>query len=262
MKKILSLVLVLIFCIAMVGCGSGNQNQEQVKKDENTIVIGLDDSFPPMGYRNENNEIVGFDIDLAKACAEKMGVEVVFQPIAWDSKELELNSGKIDLIWNGFSISEERLASMDFTKPYLNNNMVIVVGKDSKIINKGMLEGASVGVQDGSTALDCAEKDEISKKFNSLNTYDNNVMAFNDLEIGRLDAVVVDEVVARFYIANNSDKGFNILKENFGSEEYAVAAKKGNTELIEKLQVALDELYSDGSAENIAKKWFGESFTF
>ena len=120
MKKLISMLLVMSLGFTMVGCGGAADEAVDTANTEK-IVIGLDDQFPPMGFRDENNEIVGFDIDLAKAAAEKMGVEVEFQPIDWDSKELELSSDKIQLIWNGFSITDERLEAMEFTKPYLNN---------------------------------------------------------------------------------------------------------------------------------------------
>ncbi|MDO4301013.1 MAG: amino acid ABC transporter substrate-binding protein [Clostridia bacterium] len=270
MKKFISVLLAMSLGFTMVGCGGGaaegDSSEPATEADVaaadtaigDKIVIGLDDSFPPMGYRDENNELVGFDIDLAKAAAEKMGVEVEFQPIDWDSKELELNSDKIQLIWNGFSITDERLAAMEFTKPYLNNRMLIVVPEGSDIKAKSDLAGKNVGVQDGSSAVDAIEGDEIHTQFASMPTYDTNLLALADLEIGRVDAVVIDEVVVKDYISKNPDKKFVLLDDDFGSEEYGIAAKKGNTELIDKLQTALDELSADGTAAEISEKWFGE----
>lgn len=272
MKKILSLVLSTAMLLGVVGCGAAqtgtdsetteavSQAQEatEASASGDTIVIGLDDEFPPMGFRDENNEIVGFDIDLAKAAGEKMGVNVEFQPIDWDSKELELNSDKINLIWNGFSITDERKASMEFTEPYLDNKMIIIVNEGSDIKTKADLAGKVVGIQDGSSAVDAVEKDDIHNQFADMPTYDTNILALADLEIGRVDAVVADQVVARYYLAQNPDKKFVILDEDFGSEVYGIAAKKGNTELIEKLQTALDELSADGTSAEISKKWFGE----
>ncbi|MDO5388669.1 MAG: amino acid ABC transporter substrate-binding protein [Clostridia bacterium] len=270
MKKFLSLMLAMSLGFAAVGCSSSNESGSEGTSEAATsseagdsassdkLIVGLDDQFPPMGFRDENNEIVGFDIDLAKAAGEKMGVEVEFQPIDWDSKELELNSGKIDLIWNGFSISDERKASMDFTKPYLNNTMIIIVNEDSDIKTKADLAGKVVGVQDGSSAVDAVEADPIHTEFSSMPTYDTNILALADLDIGRVDAVVADEVVAKYIIAQDPSKNYVILDDNFGSEVYGVAAKKGNTELIDKLQSALDELYDEGKSAEISEKWFGE----
>lgn len=263
-------MLAMSLGFAAVGCSSSNESGSEGTSEAATsseagdsassdkLIVGLDDQFPPMGFRDENNEIVGFDIDLAKAAGEKMGVEVEFQPIDWDSKELELNSGKIDLIWNGFSISDERKASMDFTKPYLNNTMIIIVNEDSDIKTKADLAGKVVGVQDGSSAVDAVEADPIHTEFSSMPTYDTNILALADLDIGRVDAVVADEVVAKYIIAQDPSKNYVILDDNFGSEVYGVAAKKGNTELIDKLQSALDELYDEGKSAEISEKWFGE----
>lgn len=269
MKKLLSVLLAMSLGFAVVGCGStaSNNNSSSEATTEtganNTtsgekIIIGLDDQFPPMGFRDENNEIVGFDIDLAKATGEKMGVDVEFQPIDWDSKELELNSGKIDLIWNGFSITDERKETMDFTEPYLDNKMIIIVNEGSDIKTKADLAGKNVGIQDGSSAVDAVEKDDIHNEFSSMPTYDTNILALSDLEVGRIDAVVADQVVVKYYLSQNPDKKFVILDDDFGSEVYGVAAKKGNTELINKLQTAFDELSEDGTSAEISKKWFGE----
>lgn len=267
MKKLLSVVLSTAILLSVVGCGSasststGNSSEAttaQTSASSDKIIIGLDDQFPPMGFRDDNNQIVGFDIDLAKAAGEKMGCEVEFQPIDWDSKELELNTDKINLIWNGFSITDERLANMEFTKPYLNNRQIIVVKNDSDIKSKADLEGKNVGIQDGSSAVDAVNADEIHTKFASMPTYKTNILAFTDLETGRVDAVVADEIVARYYLAQNKDKNFKVLDDDFGSETYGIAAKKGNTELIDKLQKALNELSADGTAAEISEKWFGE----
>lgn len=268
MKKFISVLLAMSMGFAMVGCGSGNSgtdtgeattaSETEAGGSQDKIVVGLDDQLPPMGFRDENNEIVGFDIDLAKAAADKMGVEVEFQPIDWDSKELELNSGKIDLIWNGFSISDERKKAMEITEPYLDNKMIIVVNEGSDIKTKADLAGKNVGLQDGSTAVDAVEADEIHTQFASMPTYDTNILALADLEVGRVDAVVADQVVVRYYLAQNPDKKLVVLDDDFGSEVYGIAAKKGNTELIDKLQGALDELYADGTSAEISEKWFGE----
>lgn len=257
MKKLLSIILSATMLLGVVGCGSASNNAD-TSASTDKIIVGLDDQFPPMGFRDEKNELVGFDIDLAKAAAEKMGCKIEFQPIDWDSKEMELNTGKISLIWNGFTITDDRLASMEFTKPYLNNRQIIVVKDGSDIKSKNDLVGKNVGVQKGSSAVDAINADEIHNQFASNPTYETNVLAFTDLEIGRVDAVVVDEIVARYYLAQNPDKKFKVLDDSFGTEQYGIAAKKGNTELINKLQTALNELSADGTAAEISNKWFGE----
>ena len=211
-----------------------------------------------MGFRDDNNEIVGFDIDLAKAAAEKLGCEVEFQPIDWDTKELELESGSIDCIWNGLTITDERQESMEFTKPYLKNKQIIIVKNGSDIQSKDDLNGKKIGVQSGSSAFDAVEADEIYASLGEIDSYDTNILAFTDLDIERLDAVVADEIVARYYLANN-DNDFRVIENgDFGDEVYGVAAKKGNTEFVEKLQAALDAMSQDGTAAEISVKWFGE----
>jgi len=269
MKKFIGIIAISAVILSFTGCSPSEQsnNQQQNTQEtqqigENTgndkLIVGLDDDFPPMGFRDENNEIVGFDIDLAKAAAEKMGVEIEFQPIDWNSKEFELDSGKVNLLWNGLTMTEDRIASMAFTDPYLKNKQIIMVKNDSDINLKSDLEGKTIGLQDGSSAVNAVEADEIKDKIKEISTYENNIQAFTDLNIGRLDAVVVDEIVAKYYLAKN-DTDFRILDENFGDESYGVAAKKDNTQLIEKLQKALDELADDGTAAQISEKWFGEN---
>jgi polar amino acid transport system substrate-binding protein len=249
MKKFLCAVVAATMLFSMSGCGSANEGS--------AIVIGLDDEFPPMGFRDENNEIVGFDIDLAKAVGEKLGVEVEFQPIDWSAKEIELESGKVDVLWNGLTISDERKENMDFTDPYLQNKQIIIVKNDSDIQEKADLEGKNIGVQEGSTAVEAVQKDELAPSLN-LFDYSTNVLAFQDLDIGRVDAVVADEVVARYYLENNGNDLRVVENGDFGDEVYGVAVKKGNSELLDELQTALDEIDKDGTAAEISNKWFGE----
>lgn len=259
MKRILGVVLSVMMLTLFSACGQTQTTEEggQTTINAGEIVIGLDENFPPMGFRDDNNEFTGFDIELAKAAGEKMGYKVTFQPIDWSSKELELKSDKVDLLWNGLTITKDRKENMEFTKPYLKNKQVILVTGNSEIKEKADLEGKLIGLQSDSSAVDAVKADALGNSI-ELNEYSDNIAAFNDLSIGRLDAVVVDEIVARYYIANN-DSDFVLLEENFGDEEYGIAAKKGNTVLIGELQSALDELNSDGTAAAISEKWFGEN---
>ncbi|MGI6031030.1 MAG: transporter substrate-binding domain-containing protein [Eubacteriales bacterium] len=173
-------------------------------KEKGTFIVGLDASFPPMGFMNEAGEIVGFDIDLAKEVASRMGVELVLQPINWNAKEMELNGKNIDVIWNGMSINEERLAAMTFARPYLDNKQVVIVPADSDIKSKADLEGKIVGLQEGSSAMGAVEADaETMAIIGEIQKYEDNVSAFADLKVGRVDAVVMDEVVARYLMSQN-----------------------------------------------------------
>ncbi|SDG05075.1 amino acid ABC transporter substrate-binding protein, PAAT family [Fontibacillus panacisegetis] len=251
MKKAALITLVLGMMLAVLaGCsGSG--------KDDNKLVIGIDDKFAPMGFRDESNEIVGFDIDLARAAAEKMGMEVTFQPIDWKAKESELSSGRIDLIWNGYTITEERKGKVLFTKPYLKNSQVIVTLADSDIHAVSDLAGKVVGLQSLSSAADALDANPIKSEIKTVSEFADNVLALSDLKTKRLDAVVIDEVVARYYMSK--DEGtFKLLDESLAPEEYGIGVKKDNEELLNKLQKALDELNQDGTAATISEKWFGE----
>jgi len=255
----------LLFLLAMVvmvlaACGSSSDDESSKSKDEGNekekLIIGIDDHFAPMGFRDENNEIVGFDIDMARAAAEKMGMEVEFQPIDWSTKESELSSGRIDLIWNGYTITEERKEKVLFTKPYLENAQVLVTLADSPITKIDELAGKQVGVQALSSALDALNKHPISKEV-KLNEYKDNVLALQDLKNGRVDAVVIDKVVIEYYMTQEPDT-FKILDEELAPEQYGVGVKKGNEALLDKLQKALDEMNEDGTAAKISEKWFGE----
>ncbi len=222
-----------------------------------TIIVGLDDNFPPMGFRDDNGEIVGFDIDLAKEAAARMGVNIEFQPIDWKAKELELKAKKIDVLWNGLTITEPRKENMLFTQAYLKNRQVIVVTDASGIKTKADLAGKIIGLQNDSSAVDAVDKDETFKaSIQEPVKYDNNVLAFQDLGIGRIDAVVVDEIVAKYYMTNNTNN-FVLLEEHLGEEEYGIATRLEETELRDQIQTALKSMSDDGTATKISEKWFG-----
>ena len=253
MKRLWFLLLVLFILPIVSAC----QDSATSSGDGEKLVIGIDDAFPPMGFRDENNEIVGFDIDLAKAVAEKMGVEVVFQPIDWSTKEAELNSGRIDLIWNGYTITPEREEKVLFTKPYLANAQVIAVLIDSEIQSLDDLNGKNIGIQAQSSALDAFNASAIKDIVGSVTEFKDNVLALTDLKAGRIDAVVIDEVVIN-YLMTQEEGTYRVLDETLAPEKYGVGVKKGNEELLNKLQTALDEVIADGTAADISKKWFGE----
>lgn len=174
--------------------------------DKGTMILGLDDSFPPMGYRDENNEIVGFDIDLATEVAKRLGVELIVQPIDWNSKEMELDGGKIDCIWNGLSVTPERLEAMFMPRAYIANTQVIIVPEGSDIKTIADLEGKIVGLQEGSSSLDALSANPVKDKVAQIIEYPNNVNVYMDLQAGRIDAFVVDEVVGRYLITSGAEE--------------------------------------------------------
>jgi len=255
MKRILSILAAAVLLMtAFAGCSS---NGNSSVPEKTTLIVGLDDSFPPMGFRDENNNIVGFDVDLAAEVADRLGLELKLQTIDWDSKEMELDNGTVDVLWNGLSITDARKESMLLSRAYLANSQVIVVKKDSAVAAKADLKDKEVGVQKGSSALDALNADEISKDVKEIVQMPDNVGILSDLKLGRIDAAVMDQVVADYYIAKEPDT-YVILGEALAPEEYAVGFKKGNTELHDKVMAAFDEMVKDGTAAEISEKWFGE----
>lgn len=220
------------------------------------LVIGLDDNFPPMGFRDDKGELVGYDIDMAREAAKRMGIEAEFKPIDWSAKEAELKGKRVDALWNGLTITEERKKNVAFTKPYMVNHQIIIVTSSSPAQNKAALAGKVVGVQDGSSAVDAVAKDKaFSQSLKEVKAFGDNVTALMDLAAGRLDAVVVDEVVGRYYTSKKPGE-YRILEENLGSEEYGVGLRMEDTTLLAKLNETLDAMEADGTAKTIYGKWF------
>jgi len=249
LRKLVCFLLVLVTAGTLIaGCGSS---------DKKKIVVGLDDNFPPMGFRDESNNLVGFDVEMANEAAKRLGMEVEFKPIDWNSKEAELNGKRVDVLWNGLTITEKRKENIAFTKPYMENHQIIVVNADSPIKGKADLAGKVVGTQEGSSSVEAIEKDESTmKSFKELKKYGDNIAALLDLKAGRLDALVVDEVVGRYYISKKPGE-YVVLSDDFGAEEYGVGLRKDDKDLLDKLQKALDEMKKDGTSAAISKKWFG-----
>jgi polar amino acid transport system substrate-binding protein len=247
-------VLFILMALMIAGCSDGEQAPTE------TLTMGLDDTFAPMGFRDEKGNLIGFDVELAEEVAKRIGVTMKFQPIDWSMKETELNAGNIDFIWNGYTITPARQEMVAFSKPYLENSQIIVTLIDSEINTKADLSGKNVAVQAESSALDAINTDpEVAASFGKLVEFSTNNEAFSDLEAGRSDALVVDEVLARFYMKQNGQENYKVLEENFGDEEYGVGVRKSDTELLEKLDKALDEMKKDGTYDKIYTKWFSEN---
>ena len=264
-KRISLLLAALVASTLLIACGKKEEpapapapTPAPAPAAVKSIVIGLDDHFPPMGFRDDKNEIVGFDIDLAKEAGKRLGLEVTFKPIDWSAKEAELNGKRIDVLWNGLTITEERKANILFTKPYLENRQIIVVPEKSAIQVKMDLKDKVIGVQDGSSAVDAVNKDaEAAKSLKEMKKFSDNVTALMDLSAGRLDAIVVDEIVGRYYVAKKPGE-YRVLEENFGTEDFGVGTRKDDTELMGKIDKALDDMKADGTAAEISNKWFGK----
>ena len=257
LKIVVTFGIIAVMALSVVGCS--NDKKDAMENDK--IVLGFDDAFVPMGFKDDKGEIVGFDIDIAKEVSKRIGKEITFQPIDWSMKESELISGNIDLIWNGYSITKERQERIDFTTPYLENRQVIITLADSEINSKADLKGMNVGAQNQSSAVDAINKEEdLLKTFKDgkVYTFETNNEALMDLEAKRIDAVVVDEILARYYINQKGEEKYKILKDDFGSEAYGVGIRKGDEELLEKINQAFEDIKKDGTAKKISEKWFGQ----
>ena len=239
---------------------SGEAAQEEAESTGGTLIVGFDQEFPPMGFMAEDGSYVGFDLDLAQEAASRLGLEYQAQPIAWDSKDMELESGNIDCIWNGFTITG-REDDYEWTEPYMDKAQVFVVNGDSGIETLADLAGKVVECQADSSALAALNEDaELTATFAQLLTTADYNSALMDLEQGAVDAVAMDVVVARYQIQQR-DANFVVLDETLSSEAYAVGFKKGNTELRDQVQGALEEMAADGTMAEISEKWFGEDLT-
>jgi polar amino acid transport system substrate-binding protein len=257
-KRLLALGIITVTAFGAAGCAS--KTKDVMTKDK--LVLGFDDTFVPMGFKDDKGEVTGFDIDIAKEVSKKIGKEIAFQPIDWSMKESELNSGKIDFIWNGYTITKEREEKVSFTRPYLDNRQVIITLADSKINSKTDLKGVKVGAQNQSSAVDAINKEaDLLKSFKDgkVYTFETNNDALMDLEAKRIDAVVADEILVRYYISKKGKEKYKVLKDDFGSETYGVGVRKSDKALLDKLNKAFDDMKNDGTAKKISEKWFGEN---
>ena len=225
-----------------------------------TLIVGFDQDFPPMGFLGDNGEYTGFDLELAQEVAKRLGLEYKAQPIAWDAKDMELESGNIDCIWNGFTMTG-REDDYTWTEAYMANTQVFVVRNDSGIEGKDGLAGKVVECQADSSAEAALKEDpDLTSTFGQLLTTADYNTAFMDLEQGSVDAIAMDVIVAGYQIKQrNAD--FTILDDSLSAEEYGVGFKKGNTELRDKVQAALEDMAKDGTMKEISEKWFGEDVT-
>lgn len=261
MKKFLSmmLALVMLVCCGAAFADSADDSYQKIL-DKGQLIMGLDDSFPPMGYRDENGDIVGFDVDVAREVCSRMGVELVPQPISWDAKVIELNSGNIDCIWNGFTITEALKEQLTFSDPYLANKQVIVVRGDSEVKALSDLNGKSLGVQAGSSAVAALDANPEFRDSVTINEFKDNMTAMLDLENGGLDAVLVDVIVAGYYFSQH-EGDFRMLDESLATEEYGVGFRKDDLALVENVNRILGEMAADGKLAEISTKWFDSDIT-
>ena len=280
-KKVLSLLLVSVMAsAALTGCGGDKKSEtqqaaedaaaaaeedaakvdaeaEDTASDGKTFTVGFDAEYPPYGYMDDNGEYTGFDLELAQAVCDLEGWELVKKPIDWASKDMELNSGSIDCIWNGFTMNG-REDDYTFSVPYVDNSQVIVVADGSGIEALEDLAGKTVGVQAASAALDVLQSEDgqkaLADTFGSLNEFADYNTAFTELKAGALDALAIDIGVAKYQL-NSRGEGFQILEETLNTEQYAIGFKKGEQELCDTVNADLQKLANDGTVAELAEKY-------
>lgn len=226
-------------------------------KAKGELIIGLDDTFAPMGFRDEAGNLVGFDIDLATAVCESLGVKATFKPIDWSAKELELSSGNIDCVWNGMSITPERQEGMSLSQPYLNNVIAVMSAEGVTVSAEADLEGKNIGVQAGSAALEAVKASDIYSKIEgSLTEYPTYDEVILDMQAGRLDCMIIDEVYGS-YKNSKLNNIFTVAPFNFGDDLYAIGFRKSDAALRDAVNETIDGLIESGKAAEISKTWFG-----
>ncbi|MDR2401749.1 MAG: amino acid ABC transporter substrate-binding protein [Deferribacteraceae bacterium] len=262
MKKVLiaviSVLLIASACVKKASDPADNSWADIQKKGE--FVLGFDDAFPPMGFK-DGSEHVGFDIDLAKEAVSRLGVKLVLQPILWDVKEQELNTKKIDCIWNGFTITEERANALAFTRPYMSNKQIIIVPAASAINTLADLNGKTIALQRDSSASEALNKHPEVKANANVLEFEDNLMAMTDLDAGSTDAVLMDIVVASYNFVEKYPGKYRILPESLADEFFGVGFRKGDIALKDKVEETLIQMAQDGKLAEISTKWFGSDIT-
>ena len=274
MKKFLLVLSCLLAMGLLAACSDSDQKQDannannQQNETELTgwayienkgeLIVGLDDAFAPMGFRDEDGNLVGFDIDLANAAGEYLGLDVTFKPIDWDAKDMELSSKRIDCIWNGMSVLPERIEAYSLTKKYLNNKIIIMtLDPELNITSTADLANVTLGTQVSSAALSTMQANPDWSTFEAnvteYATYDEAILA---MQGGRVQAIVVDQVLGEYKNAN-MDNAMSVCDFGFGDDFYAICCRKGETDLADKINEAIQALIDNGKAAEISEKWFG-----
>ena len=254
-KKAVAVVMTAVMALGMVSAVS-----VQAGIEDKTLIVGFDAEYPPYGYMDENGEYTGFDLELAQAVCDLEGWELEKKPINWDSKDMELNSGSIDCIWNGFTMNG-REDDYTFSEPYVDNSQVIVVADDSGIEKLTDLAGKTVGVQAASAALDLLQSEEeggqkeLADTFGALNEFADYNTAFTELQAGALDALAIDVGVAKYQLAQREEGKYKILDEPIQSEQYGIGFAKGNEELRDTVWAEVMKLYDEGEIDKLAEQY-------
>ena len=255
-SRILALVLALVMCFALAACSKSNDGADASGSEKFVFKHGFDLDYPPYSYIDEDGNVGGFDVEMAKAVCEYYGWEYEAVPFNWDAKDAELQAGSCDCIWSGFTVNG-REDDYLWSKAYSDNTQMIMVRKDSGIETLDDLAGKVVGVQTSTSAYDLLNDEEgqaeLCKTFKSLEVYETYTIAFNDLKAGAIDAIAIDVTSGNFLMSGESD--YTFLADPLGTEQYAIGFRKGDTELCEKVNAALDALVADGTYDKIGQNY-------
>lgn len=266
MKKIILAALTVATSLTLAACASNSSKTADnwaTYEKEKSITIGFDETFVPMGFKDKSGQYMGFDIDLATAVFDEYGIAINWQPINWDLKETELNNGKIDLIWNGYSMTEERAEKVLFTTPYMANEQVLVTKKSSGIENFAGMADKVLAAQSGSSGYHAlSEKPEVLKDLitdKEAVQYETFTQALIDLKADRVDGVLIDRVYANYYLQEEGElANYNIIASEFDGENFAVGARQADKTLVDNINAVFKDLYASGDFQKISDKWFGE----
>lgn len=264
MKRTSLIVFAVLVLFGFSGCNKSKTtetvqlNAVEALKARGVLVIGYDVDFPPLAFTDENKQIVGYDVELAKEVAARMGVELKTRPIDWDDKDNELENGTIDCIWSGYTITDARKKAHSLTFPYLTNEQVLIVRKAGAVKSYDDLSGRVIGYRSSSSSEEAVDENASFKnKLGDLVTYKTTMSALDDLKVGAIDAMVMDSVFA-YYYTTHTDEPFAVIPTPLNSEEYAICFRKNEPELRDEVEKILLEMAKDGTIANAATKWFGQ----
>lgn len=257
-KKFVILLLAVLLVLGMTACSGGDQSLDKIK-EKGTVVLAFDEGFPPMGFKDADGSYTGFDLDVAREVCKRLDLELKLQPIDWSMKEQELNTGNVDVLWNGFSITPEREKQILFSDPYMNNRQVLVVMADSAYQSAEDLKGLRLGIQAASSAADALDTEPEFKESMQVVEFDDNMMALMDLANKGVDCVLMDEIVANYYITKGDN--YRVLDKELAREEFGVGFRKGDQALRDAFNKTMIEMAKDGTMTEISEEWFGKDLT-
>ncbi|WP_243138049.1 basic amino acid ABC transporter substrate-binding protein [Heliorestis acidaminivorans] len=242
---IIGILIVALFAV-LTGCNQTETSSTSTEGEITKIVVGTEATYRPFEWRDEQGNIVGFDIDLINAIGEELGIEVEIRNIPFDSLIQSLQNGNIDVIASAMTITERRQETVDFSKPYYESVQAIVVKADSDIASAEDLLDKKVGVQNGTTGSEVAAQ-LLGERNQNISRFDTIANAFNSQLVGQVEAVIADKPVAERFIANNPNSGLKVIvDDSFESEYFGLAVRKTSPELLAKINEALEKLEQEG----------------